>query len=460
MRPALILVIALASPLEAQRLRPHPDSVTRLTTTLSPQSQAAVDAYLTRTDSAARAALGPLRTDPGALHFLIYALPHEPSPQLRRAIIAIVQNGDYIAPAHVRAALQARVRDDNDTTVVAAAIDALRATALRQTDLPALLASRIARARASRDTPILQLALEADEAFVHLERLVHARAFLRTPPPIFSVPAANQSVRVLAFGDYGTAHLPNFPSHQRAVAQVIGQYHRLHKFTFGITTGDNFYPTSFASPTDSAWKKSWDDLYTPLGIPFYISLGNHDWGEPAGPLAQHIYGLTSASWKLPAFYYSYVAGPAQFFALNTNALTEKLLSWLRSELARSTAPWKIVYGHHPVFEQTDYAVERQRQLLLPILRQYGVDMYLAGHHHSLQHWQVEGLDYVVTGAGGARNYGLGDTVTADARRRFVASRPGFADLEITDSTLSLTFVGVGDRSAAPVVLHRYTRRKR
>lgn len=416
--------------------------------------------HISRAPTQRRAALGPLRTDPGALHFLIYALPHEPSPQLRRAIIAIVQNGDYIAPAHVRAALQARVRDDNDTTVVAAAIDALRATALRQTDLPALLASRIARARASRDTPSLQLALEADEAFVHLERLVHARAFLQTPPPIFSVPAANQSVRVLAFGDYGTAHLPNFPSHQRAVAQVIGQYHRLHKFTFGITTGDNFYPTSFASPTDSAWKKSWDDLYTPLGIPFYISLGNHDWGEPAGPLAQHIYGLTSPSWKLPAFYYSYVAGPAQFFALNTNALTEKLLSWLRSELARSTAPWKIVYGHHPVFEQTDYAVERQRQLLLPILRQYGVDMYLAGHHHSLQHWQVEGLDYVVTGAGGARNYGLGDTVTADARRRFVASRPGFADLEITDSTLSLTFVGVGDRSAAPVVLYRYTRRKR
>ena len=37
-----------------------------------------------------------------------------------------------------------------------------------------------------------------------------------------------------------------------------------------------------------------------------------------------------------------------------------------------------MYGHFPVYEQTDYTVDRQQQLLLPILKQYKVDMYLAG----------------------------------------------------------------------------------
>jgi hypothetical protein len=240
-------------------------------------------------------------------------------------------------------------------------------------------------------------------------------------------------------------------------------YHASTPFAFGITTGDNFYPTSFPSPTDASWKTSWEDQYAGLGIPFYISLGNHDWAEPAGPMAEYIYGLTSKSWRLPAFYYTYTAGPAQFFAINTNALTERQLTWLRAALARSTAKWKIVYGHFPVYEQTDYTVERQRQLLLPILKQYGVDMYLAGHHHSIQHWQMDGIDYVVTGAGGASMYSLGDTTRANPARRFVASRPGFADVEVADDSLTVRFVGIGPATASapqpPVVLYRYVRRR-
>jgi tartrate-resistant acid phosphatase type 5 len=277
--------------------------------------------------------------------------------------------------------------------------------------------------------------------------------------------------RFVAFGDYGTAHLGRVQSHQASLAAAMRAYHGENHFAFGITTGDIFYPTSFPTPTDAGWKTSWDDQYAPMGIPFYISLGNHDWGEPAGPLGEYIYGLTSKSWRLPALYYTYTAGPAQFFAINTNALTERQLTWLRRELARSTATWKIVYGHYPVYEQTDYTVERQRQLLLPVLKEYGVDIYLAGHHHTMQHWQVDGIDYVVSGAGGASNYDLGDTTRANPARKFVASRPGFADIEVSDASLTLRFVGIapaavaaagnegGGGSGAPVVLYQYTRRR-
>jgi hypothetical protein len=247
-------------------------------------------------------------------------------------------------------------------------------------------------------------------------------------------------------------------------------YHATKPFAFGLTTGDNFYPTSFTSPRAAGWKAAWEDQYAAMGIPFYVTLGNHDWGEPAGPMGEYVYGLTSRSWRMPAFYYTYTAGPAQFFAINTNALTERQLTWLRAELARSTAKWKIVYGHFPVYEQSDYTVARQRQLLLPILEQYKVDMYLAGHHHTIQHWQMDGIDYVVTGAGGASNYSLGDTTKANPARKFVASRPAFADVEVADGSLTVRFVGIGGsatRTAAatsgvkaePVVLYEYVRRR-
>ena len=440
------------------------DTLARALAGLSPATAATANIYLTGTDSAARSTLGRLRADPAALGFVLAVLAKEPASDIRRSLIGIVQASPNPNGLDTRAPLKQLVRTEPDSFVLRGAIEALRVMALRQIGLPALLASRVASARAARDTALVPLLLEADENFAHMERPIHAPAFVRTPPaPFPAVASVRAPFRVLAFGDYGTAHLRGAGSHQAALATVMRAYHASTPFAFGITTGDNFYPTSFPSPTDASWKTSWDDQYAAMGIPFYIALGNHDWAEPAGPMAEYIHGLTSKSWRLPALYYTYTAGPAQFFAINTNALTERQLTWLRAELARSTAKWKIVYGHFPVYEQTDYTVEPQRRLLLPILKQYGVDMYLAGHHHTMQHWQLDGIDYVVTGAGGASTYGLGDTTRANPARRFVASRPGFADVEVADDSLTVRFIGIGPATAsapqAPVVLYRYVRRR-
>ena len=467
-----------ASSVQAQpgrRVDVHPDTLARVMAGLSPATTAAATAYLSGPDSSARRALGVLRADPAALGFVLAVVTKEPSRDMRRSLIGIIQASENRSGLDVRPPLQEIVRADPDSLVLGSAIDALRAIALRQTQLRTLLATRIARARAANDTALIPMLLEADESFAHLERPIHAPAFVRTPPPPFAVEAsirAGTPFRFVAFGDYGTAHLRGAQSHQAALANVMRAYHATKPFTFGITTGDNFYPTSFATPTDAGWKTSWDDQYAAMGIPFYVSLGNHDWGEPAGPVGEYVYGLTSKSWRLPSLYYTYTAANAQFFAINTNALTERQLTWLRAELARSTAKWKIVYGHFPVYEQTDYTVERQRQLLLPLLRQYKVDLYLAGHHHTMQHWQMDGIDYVVTGAGGASNYDLGDTTKANPARRFVASRPGFADVEVSEGALTVRFVGIRAPAAAgppgsgraaaggeSVVLYEYVRRR-
>jgi len=464
--PAAVLlgVSVAASAANAQRaprVSVPPDTLTRALTGLSPATRTAATTYIAGPDSVARNTLGALRADPAALRFVLTMVTREPASDLRRSLIGIIQASPNPARLDVRMPLQTVVRTDRDTTVLKSAIDALRTLALRETQLPGILAERIASARAANDTALVTVLLEADDSFAHQLRPVHAPAFVRTPPAPFPVEASlPKPFRVLAFGDYGTAHLAGAASHQAALAAVMRARHATAPFSFGLTTGDNFYPTSFASPKDPGWKTTWDDQYASLGIPFYISLGNHDWAEPAGPMGEYIYGLTSKSWRLPALYYTYTAGPAQFFAINTNALTERQLTWLRRELARSTAKWKIVYGHFPVYEQTDYTVEPQRRLLLPILKQYHVDVYLAGHHHTVQHWQMDGIDYVVTGAGGAANYSLGDTTRANPARKFVASRPAFAELEVSDGAITVRFVGIApNQSGEPVVLYEYARRR-
>ena len=236
------------------------------------------------------------------------------------------------------------------------------------------------------------------------------------------------------------------------MAKAIKAYHAKHPFHFGITTGDNFYYESFPSPDDPRWKISWVNQYQSLGIPFYISLGNHDWYEPAGPISEVIYSRTSKSWKLPAYYYTYTAGDAQFFAINTNALTDKQLTWLREELAKSKARWKIVYGHFPVYEQMSDYTEPQQRLLLPMFKEFGVDLYLCGHHHTMQHWTVDGIEYLVTGAGGMINYPLNDSTKTG--RKFMMSAPGFAAVEVTHDVMTFRFIGAKDQ-----ILYEYRRKK-
>ncbi len=109
---------------------------------------------------------------------------------------------------------------------------------------------------------------------------------------------------------------------------------------------------------------------------------------------------------MPAPYYTYTAGPVQFFALDTNELSDKQLFWLRDEIAKSTARWKVVYGHHHIYSawRLDNATLIAR--LLPVIRGK-VDLYLCGHDHNLQVLKPEqGTHFVVAGGGGAGTYSI------------------------------------------------------
>jgi hypothetical protein len=91
---------------------------------------------------------------------------------------------------------------------------------------------------------------------------------------------------VAVLGDFGYPGKGGKPCgehpDQRRVADAMFRYHTERmKFAFGLTLGDNFYPKGVKDIKDPHWKCSWEDFYTRLEIPFYATLGNHDYRQNA-----------------------------------------------------------------------------------------------------------------------------------------------------------------------------------
>jgi tartrate-resistant acid phosphatase type 5 len=268
--------------------------------------------------------------------------------------------------------------------------------------------------------------------------------FLREAPPVFEVKTSSRGhVRVLAFGDFGDGG-----RRQEQIAAAMQRYQANKRFDLAITLGDNFYPAGMPTPTDGRWRREFERLYGPMHLPIFASLGNHDWVLADSPAAEILHPGTSDGWRMPAERYSFVAGPVQFFALDTNLVTRAELDWLDTELGRSKARWKIVYGHHPIHADGPYGDDHAlEERLLPILRGRA-NLYICGHEHDLEHLAPEGgVHFVIAGGGGAGTYPL----KPSPRSLFAASQNGFAVIEADRKTLSVSLID-GDLK----VLHRFT----
>lgn len=231
--------------------------------------------------------------------------------------------------------------------------------------------------------------------------------------PEFTVPAKTPGVKYLQFiaaGDFGTGGLG-----QRAVAFGMSGKSRVDPVEFVLLLGDNFYEDGVESVNDEQFQSKFEDMYnsSSLQIPFYAVLGNHDYR--GNPEAQVQYTGASKRWKMPARYYTFTqpiddSTEVQFLALDTNPIaagdpqaTEQI-AWLKSELDKSHARWKIVFGHHPLYSGGHHGNDQEtlimRARLEPILEP-AIDLYLCGHDHDQQ--LIKPLDkrlhYIISGAG-------------------------------------------------------------
>lgn len=259
----------------------------------------------------------------------------------------------------------------------------------------------------------------------------------------------------IVVGDWGR----NGEFHQRDVAAQMGRVANETQAAFVISTGDNFYDNGVTSVRSPQWQSSFENIYAvaSLQIPWYVVLGNHDYR--GGPAVEVEYTRISKRWRMPARYFSQRfalpgGGTAEFWFLDTQPFIEGYrrdsryadvakqskqaqLSWLESSLAGSHADWKIVVGHHPVFSKGRHGDTRELILdVQPLLERYGVQVYLNGHDHDMQHIVVNGISYLTSGAGSQpRPSGRGP-----ATRFSLGNRSGFLAVELTQQQFAGRFV--------------------
>lgn len=217
---------------------------------------------------------------------------------------------------------------------------------------------------------------------------------------------------------------------QFAVAKSMWETYQQKPYAFVLMAGDNIYSYGEISLA----KAYFEDPYAPLlskDVKFYAVLGNHDIIKSNNGIDQINYQPFNMSDR----YYSFTKGDVkegtiEFFALdtNSNAPWDAQLAWLDQQLAKSTAPWKIVYGHHPLYSSGRHGSSPELNAkLAPIFAKHKVPLYLCGHDHGYERSiPLDGTIYIVNGGGGAPLYKFGRS----PHTAFVSSQFSFMTFDV------------------------------
>ncbi|WP_161602041.1 metallophosphoesterase [Aliiglaciecola lipolytica] len=206
---------------------------------------------------------------------------------------------------------------------------------------------------------------------------------------------------------------------------------------FSVMLGDNIYPDGATLGVDGKDDSTrFADIFTkPFGdmgqgnkdYRIYTALGNHDWNTSReGAMAQVDFMETNKPFYMDGLFYT-VKPPAgkgeiEIFVIDTEVILagtdvkdaklnkdgsevptdeldemnpwskpqnpeeKNMVAWLDDKLKNSTAKWKFVIAHHPIWSSGGSKFEQARvlrKLLLPSMCRYA-DMYFVGHEHSLE----------------------------------------------------------------------------
>ncbi len=140
--------------------------------------------------------------------------------------------------------------------------------------------------------------------------------------------------------------------------------------------------------------------------------------HPKVPLSERTY---KAEVDLPGnkLYYSFVAGNSLFIVLDSfiddqeKRIIGEQFNWLEKVLAHSTQKHKFVFLHHPLYTDLGkghhahdsldkYPESRDR--LDALFAKSKVDAVFSGHEHYFERRIVDGINYIITGGGGAPVY--------------------------------------------------------
>jgi hypothetical protein len=262
-----------------------------------------------------------------------------------------------------------------------------------------------------------------------------------------AVGGSSSGVEFLSVGDWGSAslggyHLRNAEGTAAAMKAYIANAKGGGGVAFVLNTGDNFYYCGIQNTSDPQISEDYSALFGGMGVPWYQSLGNHDYGF--SPEAQLLLNETIPEWIMDDRYYhrrielprdsgtgiivniivldtnpcvkdyrgtdrrrwdpcgtqypdcSPIAEPCRFHENILSQDCDTQLLWAKGVFASIPEDeWIFVVGHHKADEinVADFQTT--------ILDDPRVHLYLNGHTHNLEHYSVNSqAKYMTTGAGG------------------------------------------------------------
>ncbi len=282
-------------------------------------------------------------------------------------------------------------------------------------------------------------------------------------------PAPAEALKFLVFGDWGRRG----ETDQTEVAAQMAITAKAQPARFIISVGDNFYEDGVTDVKDPQWQTSFEKVYADpaLQVPWHVILGNHDYRGNCD--AQIAYSRTSPRWHLPARYYRQThrldaTTTADFFYLDTTpmlaeyALEDQMqaeiksqdvprqIEWFKNALTTSTAQWKIVFGHHPIFSGGEHGDTPELiKNILPILMENHVPVYFNGHDHDLQHLVCNDLNLICTGAGSQVR-----STEPTQYTQFAKADSGFTAIELTPARMLVRMIDHTGKVLYTTCIHR------
>ncbi|MDP6957392.1 MAG: metallophosphoesterase family protein, partial [Planctomycetota bacterium] len=196
--------------------------------------------------------------------------------------------------------------------------------------------------------------------------------------------------RFAAFGDSGNG--------SQKQAEMVSQMKALRpqpELTLGL--GDLVYSNGEWENYDPRYFGPNADILRSQVL--WPSMGNHDsYTENGAPYLANFYLPTdSGAPGAPSnteLYYSFDYGEAHFVAIDSQISSKSIggpmHDWLRADLADADARgmrWKVIFAHHPPYtygtHNSDYELDLVflRQNFTPLMDEFNVDLFLAGHSH-------------------------------------------------------------------------------
>lgn len=248
-------------------------------------------------------------------------------------------------------------------------------------------------------------------------------------------------LRFVSVADTGTG-----AKGQYAVAGAMNYYHKQNPYNLVVLGGDNIYNNGEIEKITQVFERPYGTLLK-RGVKFHACLGNHDIRTDNGDPQVKYPGF-----NMKGRYYTFNRGNVQFFALDTNGNADwkNQLVWLEKELSLSKSPWKVVFGHHPIYSSGVYGANAQFiKTFTPLFQKYGVQLYINGHEHHYERTRsLNGTTYLTCGAG-AGNRPVGKNEWTE----YSTSNLSFAAYEVYADRIELTGIGTNNRVFDRGIIH-------